>query len=204
MNFIKLRNWLMKSRTAIGFRCFTGDEYQDFVIDGQTWADMARTIIAMKPDKIQALDAQDRVMRAVECVNLIGAEVDEDPDIVTPTSTTAGRGIEFEVYARLLADAHKSGQGFMEKAFDKLVEIVNVQARSLAAVEKSLEQTGRLLAKAYAAGAGPTGEQDDPGFLQTMIQSFVNGAGGIDKVVSMFASDPPPTAPTNGKGTLES
>ena len=155
---------------------------------GQSWAKLADTVDAFKPRLVEALDAAGAVVRACSAEQLADA-ADEEPDAASspryaeddPTVALAGDS-QIETFARLLAQAHQTSaqqaQAFIQIAFDKLVEMSNVQSQRLDRMQTLVDSMHRrFMNQAAAAGGGDAEEpaNDQGALLMQMLSQFMAG-----------------------------
>lgn len=153
---------------------------------GQSWNKVATTIDAFKPRLIEALDAAGGVIRASNDEQLAeAAEAAAEPDVggdpEDPTVPMQGDS-QIETFARLLADAHRaSGERsftFVEIAFQKIVEIANVQSLRLDKMQSVLDSMQRRYLQVAAGaleGEEPSSGGPDPNLLVQMLGQFMQG-----------------------------
>lgn len=199
MNVAQLRSWLLPSPRPVSVRVKCGKETHELNVAGQTWAKVAQSIIALEPDRIEALDAEGKVLRVCK-----PQETDDDeapaeasPAPVVPAHAYDPETLRFELVAKLLADAYKHSTNV---AFDKIVDIVNAQNRRAESLERSLQASERLLRRQIEdqadeiAEAREEAEKGPLGGLGDLVQGFI---GGQQKAAE---GAPPPAKTTNGKG----
>jgi len=154
---------------------------------GASWAKCADTIDAFSPRLIEALDAAGAVLRATSAEQLAeAAEAPADEASAPryaeedPTAPLAGDS-ELETFARLLERAHEvSGERamhFVSTAFDKIVEIANVQSTRLERMQTLVDSMHRrFMSQAAAAGGDDETPADAQGaLLAQMIGQFMAG-----------------------------
>jgi len=154
---------------------------------GQSWNQIADSIDAFHPRLVEALDAAGGTIRATDDEQRAAAAEaapanDEGGDPDDPTVPMQGDS-QIETFARLLADAHRSSSersfAFVEVAFNKIVEIANVQTVRLDKMQTLIDSMQRRYLQAVAAA----GEGEEPGaeggqaqLLAQMAAQFLQGA----------------------------
>lgn len=196
MNVAQLRSWLLPSPRPVAVRVRVGKETHELSVAGQTWAKVAASIIALEPDRIEALDAEGKVLRVTK-----PQETDDDepteatPAPVIPAHAYDPETLRFELVAKLLADAYRHST---DVAFTKIVDIVNAQNRRAESLERSLQASERILRRQIEdqaeelAEAQEQAEKGPLGGITELVQGFM---GGQQK-----AADQAAPKPTNGKG----
>lgn len=201
-----IRNWLLQQPRPHSVRVTTGDEDHSIEIGHQKWAAVATSIDALEPDKLEALDEKNKLIRACRVEQL---EVNEDEADDTPASDkkdakraereqaaiVAAQTEMMREFARLLADAYKHSTSV---AFEKLAEICNIFAKRGDSLEKSLAATERLLRRAYdEAALGGDQEGGEPSLLESFMNAFMAGKEQGGAAPSNGARK------TNGKGNTQ-
>lgn len=194
-----IRNWLLKPPKPHSLRVTSGDDTQTIEFGTQKYAALAATVEALDPDKIEALDANGKLVRAIKAEQFEEPAVEDDDGApTTAAAKTNAKQLEREMamlskFGELLADAYKHSTTI---AFGKMVELFDATAKRGESLEKSLAATERLLRRAYEEGAGNK-EEGEPSLLETMMSTFVAGTkdGSIEKAIGTAASK------SNGKTT---
>ena len=198
-----IRGWLLQMPRPAAVRISSGDDTHMLEVGTQKWAQVAASIEALDPDKIEALDAQGKLLRAIKAEQL------EDPSDDSEESTAAAgetkrdsKQLEREMvmltkFGELLADAYKHSTSV---AFGKMVELFDASNRRGDALEKSLSTTEKLLRRAYEEGARSPEEGGEPSLLESMLNAFASGqtqSSVEQKIVKHVAK-----TPTNGKAQI--
>lgn len=183
------RQFLMQQPRPVKVRIHVaGEPTREMALGpGQSWNKIATTIDAFKPRLIEALDAAGGVIRAsndeqlAEAAEAAAEPADRGGDPDDPTVPEQGDS-QIETFARLLADAHRaSGERsftFVEIAFQKIVEIANVQSLRLDKMQGVLDSMQRRYLQVAAGaleGDEPSGGGPDPNLLVQMIGQFMQG-----------------------------
>jgi hypothetical protein len=168
------------------------------------WTKVGETIAALRPEMLEALDAQNRMLRATRPNDPSSDWGNPEPRPERPPAPAPSTPYipitaldpetqRFALVAQLLADAYKHST---DVAFNRLVELVDAQNQRSESVERARETLYRThvrqLEEALKA-AGQTPPDGDGDLLTGMVANFVGGMGG---------SQPAPAAAgtTNGKG----
>lgn len=184
MNNAVLRSWLLKAPRPVSLRVTTGDDKQIMPISpGESWASIAKSVVAMTPDLVEALDDKAQLLRAFRSDD----EDELDPEVTTKQPVVA-QMIDvgtLQLVSKLLAEAYKHST---ETAFARLADLFAASAKRSENLEKSLATAERALRKQVEdqlAGVDPA----DNNLLGQMMTQFLAGQHGV--------AAPPPT---NGKG----
>jgi hypothetical protein len=189
------RRFLMKQPRPTKVRIHVTDEpVREMALGpGQSWNQIADSIDAFRPRLIEALDAAGAVIRANNDEQLADAaeaapEVDRGGDPEDPTVPMQGDS-QLETFARLLADAHRaSGERsfeFVQIAFQKIVEIANVQTVRLDKMQGVLDSMQRRYMQVVSGAID--GEQENAGndqgaLLAQMLAQFMQGSAMAGKL----------------------
>lgn len=188
-----IRGWLLMQPRPHAVRVSSGDEVHEIEVGTMKWAAIATSIDALDPDKIEALDANGKLIRAVKSDQLDESS-DEDP--VTPEAKQEQKRADREVqlittFATLIAEAYKHST---TTAFGKMVELFDAVAKRGESLERSLASTEKLLRRAYDEAA-TIGEGDaEPSLLQSMVNAYLAG-----QAQNAGAAE---VKKTNGKGQI--
>jgi len=212
----RCRYWLLKQPRPAKVRLTMGNKSAELPIaQGASFAQVARSVIAMAPDLVEALDSTGNLIRAIRPAELEEEEEDFDSvprgarAVAPPVPATASdpETARFELFARLLSDAYKHSTSV---AFDKLAEIANIMGNRGEALERSLAATERLLHQAWreqveiqAEAVQAAAENQDP--VTAMIGAFAGGQQqarqeAVSNVVAQSVTKAVNKA-TNGKPT---
>jgi hypothetical protein len=193
-----IRNWLLKPPKPHSLRVTSGDDTQTLEFGNQKYAAIAASIEALDPDKIEALDPNGKLIRAIKAEQFEEPASEDDDGAPTAAAKTNAKQLEREMamlskFGELLADAYKHSTTI---AFGKMVELFDATAKRGESLEKSLAATERLLRRAYEEGAGNK-EEGEPSLLETMMSTFVAGQkdGSVEKAIGTAAGK------SNGKTT---
>ena len=206
----KLQYWLRRKPLPTLIKIYEGDKVREFVKDeSQNWGDAARSIMAVAPDKIEVYDAKGNMARAVR----FDDEEDEEEEKTKGRAPTYDDETErLKVVAGLIADAYKFATGV---AFDKMIGLFDGVSRQTEAQAKALNETNRLLGKAYQEQVEMALEQaeqhgeGDP--LNQMVAAVLTGAqqgaterNVVKSAIANRAANGKPTngSPTNGKAQI--
>lgn len=186
---MNLKSWLRRVPHPSSVRLDRKDVVR--INEGKTkWRDVLDVIEQHQPTLLEALDSNGHVLRATELQSDKDRDDDEKP-------AEKGAKTDLSEFARLLADAYKSGAeqhaAAFQLAFAENTKLVQVLAERLGGLEKAwqttLEQRAEELAAA-AANAGDGGESLLTGPLAPLIQGLL--------AKQLAAGDKPTVAKTNG------
>lgn len=212
MDPAKLQYWLRRKPLPAIVKIYEGDKCRDFVKDeSQNWGDAARSIMAVAPDKIEVYDEKGNMARAVRFDD--DGEGEEDEKATRTKAPTYDAETErLRVVSTLIAEAYKFATGV---AFEKMIALFDGVARQTEAQARALNETNRLLGKAYQEQVEMALEQaeqtseGDP--VTQMVGALFTGAqqGATERNVAKAAaanraSNGKPTngSPTNGKAQI--
>lgn len=190
MNAAEIRTWCLKQPRPSTLRVKNGRETNDIpIVAGVPWSSYAKTVLALAPDTLQALDDKGNVLR------VINPDEDEETDApvaapVTPPNAAIVVDPEtarFQLFATLLSEAykhHSDGRGVdVAVAFNKLVEIANIMGKRGEALEKSLATMERQLhrqmldnVEIQAEAAAQAAENPLGDLMSTVAQGFAKKA----------------------------
>jgi hypothetical protein len=201
MNAQSLQYWFRKRPVPATIQIFQGDKVSEYVkTEDQNWADVARSIVAMDPDKVEVYDAKGKVLRAVR--------FDDDEVEEQAAKAAAAKAPSYDaetermrVFATLLAEAYKFSTTV---AFEKMASLFDAVYRQGESQSKALYEMNRLLGKAYqeqvemALEHAETAGETDPvtGLIGTFLTGQQQGAAAAAANKANGAK-----APANGKGS---
>jgi hypothetical protein len=215
-----LRSWLMtQPRPTVIRLALIDGKFEEFACAGQKWARLGESCAAMDPVTIYALDAQGKFLRAAKVAD-IADELEDDDDSSSSTRSSISSSMApatmqrddpramlavLDKFGTLLADAHKhSSTVAWDKAFDKMVEIVNIAVGSTVQMQREVlsarAESRRLerdmvddaLERADAAGEGD--------MLRPFISAYFSGqAERLAEQATQTVSPGPGIAKPNGK-----
>lgn|SRR5512139_2649085 len=196
-----LRGWCLRFPRPSLIKVISGDR-TDVVekTENQSWHDIAQTIEAFEPERVEAYDRDGKLLRACRCdesdsIDDEQAETPEKKGTKTPYDAETER---LRVVATLISDAYKFATGV---AFERMMGLFDAVSRQSEAQARALNETHRLLGKAYQeqvnmaleqAEQGSEGSQDP---LGNMLSAVISGAqqGAVERAMKS-------QSPSNGKG----
>jgi hypothetical protein len=199
----QIRRWLLQQPKPHSLRVTSGEDIQVLEFGTQKFVQVAASIEALDPEKIEALDANGKLLRAIKAEQFETPveEEEDDGSSGAAASKSQGKQLEREMvmlskFGELLAAAYQHSTNV---AFTKMVELFEAVAKRGESLEKSLAATERLLRRAYEEGAGNK-EEGEPSLLETMMSTFAAGQrdGSIEKAVATAAGK----KTTNGKAQI--
>lgn len=172
----RIRNWLLQLPKPHSVRVTSGDDTHALEIGTQKWAQVAISVDALDPDKIEALDPNGKLLRCIKPDQLSEPSDEEEEGTTSAVAKTNAKQLEREMamlskFGELLADAYKHSTTV---AFTKMVELFDATSRRGESLEKSLASTEKLLRRAYEEGAA-AGDKGEPSLLESMLTAFANG-----------------------------
>jgi hypothetical protein len=167
-----LRGWLLCQPRPYVVR--TCDEHkaqnQIEVKPGVSWAHIAKSVAALRPVLVEALDASGNTIRAIRPEDETDEDDDEldEPEDETMLLSGDGESRRLITFAKLLADAYKHSN---DVAFARLADLFDAVTRRSEAQEKALVALQRMLLSKVTDG-----DEDSPAsFEQTMLAAFMQG-----------------------------
>lgn len=189
MNPQEIRSWLLQAPKPDALRV-TGpdDQVHDVAITrGGSWARLAESIAALRPELIEAYDAGGKLLRAVRPAEHEAAHDTIVPPSMGSSSSSSSTGmlgmgdlsILLREFGKELSLAYRHAN---EVAFTRMVDMFEAVNRRSETLEKSLDATHKMLRRAWedqleaqaAAAAAEVESQKDP--LNAIVGSFVQGA----------------------------
>lgn len=149
---------------------------------GRVWPDIWRTISVIKPTKLQALDADGQVMRALD-METAAPEDDEDAADKSPDMT------DLQFLAKLLDGAYEKGGKQLIPVIDAAMRFVEQQSARLLASDKEIDrlraENHKLKREIAELLAVPAPSEGEGGLLGAIAQGFLQAqAGGGAMVVA--------------------
>ena len=204
MDAREVRGWLLCQPRPVSLRIEGGDGqiHEMEITHGQRWVELAQSVCALQPIKIEAFDAKNKLLRAcrpdeVETVEREprNASLEQDPE-----------NARLITFARLLSDAYRYST---EVAFDKLGALFDAVVARSNSQEKTISTLDRMVQKltldqvAIAAGGGGGGGVDDGGplTLETLLQGMLQGrlqAESERRLVAATTTNGAPAVVVNG------
>jgi hypothetical protein len=166
----ELRSWLLCQPRPAAVGIVTGDQQQHKleIGPGMQWIEVAKSVCALGPVRVEALDAKGNLIRVIGADELEPEEEEEE-------TIEAGAGDlesqRFIVVAKLLADAYKHST---EVAFDKLAGLFDAVNRRSESLEKTVASLLRFREQqVLEAAAGADGEGGS--FEQQLVAAMMQG-----------------------------
>jgi hypothetical protein len=173
----------------------SGDQkHQLDLVAGARWIEVAKSVMALQPDRVEALDAKGSLIRVVRPGDQPeDDDEDEDDDEGDLEAIPDAESQRLITFAKLIANAYEHSTNV---AFDKLGSLFDAVVRRSESQEKTIGTMDRLvqklmLEKAASMGAsGETSEDGGPLTIESLIGAFLSGK-------AQSAVEAPPTK-TNG------
>jgi hypothetical protein len=167
--------WIKKKPRPKILRLVTGDATREIKLHpGQTWRPIVDSLLDMDPDRIEALDSDGGLLRAVSAENETVASPPAQagtkrPVQLTATAVADPESQRFILFAQLLSEAYRHAN---DVAFARMVDLFEAVNERHETTERLIEQLHKLLQKAAAqAMEGET--PSDP--LETLFKAFTGG-----------------------------
>lgn len=167
--------WVKKKPRPKILRLVTGDTTREIKVHpGQTWRPIVESLLDMEPDRIEALDADGGLLRAVSAENeTVASPPTAQGSKRTVLSATAVHDPEsqrFILFAQLLAEAYRHAN---EVAFARMVDLFEAVNDRHETTERLVEHLHKLLHKAAQQALDGEATPADP--LETLVKAFTGG-----------------------------
>ncbi len=170
-----LRSWLICAPrpAAVRIAAADGQKHELAISNGMKWIDVAKSVCALGPTVVEALDSKGTLLRAVRVEDLDEPEEENDEGAIAVSDPESQRLV---IFARLLADAYANSKAFTEMAFDKLGELFTAVSKRSESQEKTISALDRMVQKLVlekvAAGGG---DGEEPLTLNSLLNGFLQG-----------------------------
>lgn len=218
-----IRSWLLPNPRPTTLRLTTSKGTEETILcSGQPWAHIAQTVVAMDTVSIHALDAEGRTIRAAKVSDILAELNDDEPasssttgeatanngPLVVPSSFERGMLALFDRCADRIAEAYRHAT---DVAFDRLVDVVNLQSQANVSMQREMMQArveSRKLERemfdqaweqAEANGDGDMFKQFFSAYLQGQTSKFANQV--MTPSAGKAGGPPKPPTPSNGKAS---
>jgi hypothetical protein len=176
MSATQIRRFLLRAPRPASLKIQCGDEERLMEIPSSPhWGEIAESVDALAPDRIEMVDKAGKFIRAVKAEQFADVVEDEKATRKAVQEKLAfdAETMRFIKIAELLADAHK----FSEVAFNKLAAIVDSVTKSNVEKDRFIDAMQKAYRKVLEDNAELAvqgeGEQDP---MQMMMQMFFAGA----------------------------
>ncbi len=134
------------------------------------WRDLAKTVIAMQPELVEALDEKGNVLRALRPGEDDEEDEEDGPEVTTDDPETA----RLIIFARLIAEAYRHST---DVAFERLSSLFDSVTRRAESTENALRTSERMIQRQAleAAELAGAGEAATGTFEQEMLKAFLSG-----------------------------
>lgn len=165
------RNFMMRAPRPARVQVIAGEDVRDIDIgEGTIWADLAETVAALDPDRLELFDREGQLLRADKRKSpargagvTLPAALHQDPNAAL-----------LMLFANLLHRAYEHSTGV---AFDKFVEILSLQTEISRDANRRLERLearhAETLRENLELSAGMPTEEPDP--LSRLAEGFLGG-----------------------------
>jgi hypothetical protein len=172
-----IRGWLLCQPRASTLRVLTAEDqnHEVAVTNGVSWMAIAQSIHALDPMRIEAYDADGKIIRVIrpreENVSPRPADATAAQPLILPPGTDPQSMLLLH-FADLLAGAYRHSTDVAFERLASLFEAVNHRSESL---ERSLDTMHRLLRKAYQEQIDNAPPEKEPDLLHDMVAGFMQG-----------------------------
>ena len=175
MGVKEIRSWLMSQPRPASVRV-VGLDGQAHTIEmaNTSFVNVAETILALEPDKLEAIGPDGKLLRAVRPAEQGPAEPSAQDQALDAFASSDPETTRIVIFARLLSEAYRHST---ETAFDRMVSLFEAVNRRSEALEKSLEMTQRILTKSAADQMAAQVEGGGSSLIEQMITSFLAAQG---------------------------
>jgi hypothetical protein len=166
-----LRGWLLCKPRPIKLRIVReGEPAQTLEIqDGMSYAAVAKSVVAITPDLVEALDKDGQVIRALRPEDDEEEEEEEEEGFEVPTD---GESQRFVIVAKLIGDAYKHST---QVAFDKLGDLFETATRRTESLERTVDALNKIMMRKAVEDAGEVPASGGGDFGQQLLASFLQG-----------------------------
>lgn len=204
----EIRSWCLQQPRPSTLRVKSGKEVNDIpIVAGVPWSQYAKTVFALAPDTLQALDDKGNLLRVINPDD----DDDDEPAAAAPATAAAANAAivvdpetaRFQLFATLIAEAYRHSN---DVAFNKLVEIANIMGKRGESLERSLSTLERQLHRQMLDNVeiqAEAAEQAAANPLNELINTVASGFAGGQSARAEAAAAPaakPNGKHTNGKG----
>jgi hypothetical protein len=177
-----LRTWLLKQPRPSNLRIVAdnGTSHKFVCPEGVRWTEVAASVMALRPDLIEAFSDDGNLLRAVrpdeeQDDDELEEEDDKRAEVIDVPAGADPESQRLIIFARLISDAYRHSA---DVAFDKLAALFDAVVNRSEAQEKTISALDRLmqkmlLEKVAQAGASSGGGDEEGGGLT--IESLING-----------------------------
>ena len=170
----RLKAWLRKPPQPVAVLC--DDKRLEVPKTGRPWIELANSIAALAPSKLQALGANGEILRAKVMDS-------SDVESAEESATVQEGSSDIQRFATLLADAYdKSGKNFAP-LLDSAMSFIARQQEALTRLEREIERlraTNHKLQAELIVATSAVGEdgEPEPSLLGALMQGAMAGATG--------------------------
>lgn len=176
MNVAQIRGWLLNNPRPAILRVLGEDdaEHEMALAAGVKWADIAQSIHALNPARIDAYDREGKILRSVRPADVAEPKQPTERAAALPAGTDPNI-LMLTHFADLLAAAYRHST---DVAFDRMVSLFEAVNERQATQEKSLESLHKLLRRALQDQVEAAGEAvpQKRELLEDIVEGFVQGA----------------------------
>lgn len=166
-----------------------GQSHDIEVTAGANWARIADSILALTPDRIDALDVAGKLIRAVKPAD-VDAEEEVEADEGIPVLANDPESIRLTTFARLLSEAYRHST---EVAFEKLGELFRMVVEKSQVQDATIDKLNAALTR-MAIDQATGGGVDGPLTLDSLLGAFMQSRAAA----ASTPTTPTPPAATNG------
>lgn len=178
MGLLDLRSWLRRHPKPRKLRVTTGDDETkvfDLGIKRVKWNQVEESVRACHAVQVEALDADDQVIRAVELEDASDGEK-TSPEEKAAAKANANQAAMLDAYGKRLVEAFEKGAEAASASSDSLITLVSTLTTHLGAAITNLHTVSVNLANVISSAADPTGENKNAHLLEQVLALAVGKA----------------------------
>jgi len=168
----EIRGWLLCQPRPAALRIVNDDQAPHTleIKPGQSWAQTADSVHALRPELIEALDDGGKIIRAIRPGDVESDEEVEPEGI--PMLANDPESARLMMFARLLADAYKHST---DVAFARLADLFEAVTSRAATLERTLDGLNRMMLRQAQEAAAEGGSEEGDSFEAMMMKAFMQG-----------------------------
>lgn len=176
METAAIRGWLLCQPRPAKIRVVAddGQRHELDVTPGSSWARIAASVQALRPDLVEACDAAGKLIRAIRPDEHEDEDEEEETEEGVPVNTADPESMRLITFARLLSEAYRYST---ETAFKALVELFQAVTARSAHLEQTADRLHRTVMQQAVDAAVAQNASGDNGvsFESLMAQAFLQG-----------------------------
>jgi hypothetical protein len=155
---------------------------------GRVWPDIWRTLSVIKPEKLTAYDADNKLLRALD-MEKVGADEDESGDKSDDMS-------DLQFFGKLLDGAYDKAGNNYAKIIAEAMKFIEQQSGRLIAADRELDrlrqENAKLRRELAEIVSGPAADEAPGGFVGAMIHGALSSPAGQALLSQAVGGGAPP------------